>query len=106
MPVRRGLVGAPQDYVSAKGSWPQGPFRKGTPRSVYYAAHIAKRLGAAIADADITHTAAAAELEVARATLYDVLAGRTFPDLHTIVKAEAAFGTRLWPEARDLPAGI
>ena len=48
----------------------------------------------------------AAELEVARATLYDVLAGRTFPDLHTIVKAEAAFGTRLWPEAADLPAGI
>lgn len=98
VPTRRGLIGAPRDYLARGGSWPAGPFKTDAPVAVRYAAAIAQALQAAIADAGMSRTQAANALQIARPTLYDVLGGRTFPDIHTIAKAEQAFGTRLWPQ--------
>jgi len=101
VPIRRGLVGAPRDYLAPSGAWPNGPFEKNAPVSVLYAAHIASALDSAIDNAGMTRTAAAEALEIARPTLYDVLGGRTFPDLHTIAKAEQALGVQLWPDSEE-----
>lgn len=99
MPVRRGLVGSPRDYLAAEGAWPAGPYRTGTPSAVYYAAHIATQLSGAITGAGLTHTEASRRLEIGRPTLYNILSGKTFPDLHTLAKAEDAFpGLRVWPD--------
>lgn len=104
MPQRSGVTGTPRSYVTGRGTWPVGPFRKDTPRAVYYAAEIAKRLKAAIDASGQSMTAIATELQVARSTVYDVIKGETFADLRTLALAEAYFGVRLWPEQGvDLP---
>jgi hypothetical protein len=97
MPRRTGIVGAPNAYLRANGIWPDGPFRKATPPSVMYAAEISRRLKDAIDKAGGNISAIAGDLGVARSTLYDILRGTTFPDLHTLAGAERYFGVRLWP---------
>jgi len=101
MPQRTGVTGTPRSYVTAKGTWPDGPFRKDTPRAVYYAADIAKRLKAALEASGESVTAVAAALQVARSTIYDVIKGETFADVRTLALAEAHFGVRLWPDPAE-----
>ena len=97
MPRRTGVTGPPTEYLTSRGSWPVGPFRKETPPAVRYAAEIASRLQEAIDASGANMSAVARSLGVARSTLYDVLGGRTFPDIHTIATAERHFGVTLWP---------
>src|SRR5690348_3825969 len=97
MPRRTGVAGAPNSDVRDGGTWPGGPFRKDTPASVVYAADTARRFRMAIDAAGGNMSAVAADLGVARSTLYDILDGTTFPDLHTLASAEQHFGVRLWP---------
>ncbi len=39
----------------------------------------------------------AAEADLAHTTIYDLLAGRTYGDVITIARLEAALGLALWP---------
>ncbi|WP_425556896.1 helix-turn-helix domain-containing protein [Frondihabitans cladoniiphilus] len=46
----------------------------------------------------------AARAGIGRTTLYNVLSGRTWPDLATIARLEKALGTDLWPSVKP-PGG-
>lgn len=102
MPQRTGVTGSPRSYLVPKGAWPEGPFRRNTPRAVYYAALIAKKFKAAIDESGQSITAVAEALDVARSTVYDVLKGETVADVRTLALAEAHFGVRLWPEPDEV----
>lgn len=83
--------------------WPTGPFIENVPIAVLYAARIAANLDDAIEAQGMTRTAAAEAIGVARPTLYDVIGGNTFPDLHTLARAENALDASLWPDrVRDV----
>lgn len=45
-------------------------------------------------------TRVAEQADVARSTLNDLVAGRTWPELITVAKLEEVLGTRLWPASR------
>lgn len=98
--VQRRGVRAPRDYLADGGLWPQGPWVEQTPRSVTVAAAICTRLREAIEGHGLSNTAAAARIGVSRQALQDILGGRRFPDMQTVVQAEDAFGVGLWPARR------
>jgi hypothetical protein len=53
-----------------------------------------------------TISRAAADAGLARSTIYDLLAGTTWPDVVSLAELEAALGARLWPsqpEATENP---
>lgn len=104
MPQRTGVTGSPRSYLAARGEWPDGPFRRNTPRAVYYAALIAKKFKIAIDESGQSITAVAEALDVARSTVYDVLKGETVADVRTLALAEAHFGVRLWPDPGEVTA--
>lgn len=68
---------------------------------VLTAAEIARRLRAAVLEAGLNVSQVADGLGVARSTYYDLINGTTFPDLHTLVSAEAFLGVSLWPGRRS-----
>ena len=92
------MLGPPNGYLARGGTWPDGPFRKDVPDTVLVAAEIARRLRTAVHDAGLNVSQAADGLGIARSTYYDLLNGTTFPDLHTLVSAEAFLGVSLWPK--------
>lgn len=98
MPRRRHLTGPPTGYLTDNAAWPAGPFRPDTPTAVHYAAQIAINLRAALTDHNLSISAAARELDLSRQTLHDILGGHTFPDIHTLTKAETLAGRQLWPD--------
>jgi len=86
---------SPRDWI-AEGEWPDGAFSEDAPTAVAYAVEIARRLEARLQGQSKSELARQAEIE--RTTLYDVLAGRTWPDAITLAKLEQALETRLWPD--------
>jgi DNA-binding phage protein len=100
VPRRSKPYRAPRDWV-ADGDWPDARFYADTPDVVGYAAEIARRLGAVVRAVNKTELSTSAEIE--RSTLYDVLAGRTWPDIITLAQLERLLEVRLWPsEGVDL----
>ncbi len=95
--ARRLVTGNPRSFVTARGTWPTGPFSKDAPASVRYVAHVAARLRAVMDERSITVVQLAPALSVARTTIYDVLRGETFIDTHTLASLEEYLGERLWP---------
>ena len=97
MPNRgsRTLKGGPAAYLRASARWPNGPLRKDAPTSAYWAAEISRRLEAALIGR--SKSAVAEDVGMARTTLYDVVSGKTWPDLVTIAALEEALGIELWP---------
>jgi hypothetical protein len=61
-----------------------------------YAAEISKRLAAGLGSRSKSEVAASAEL--ARSTLHDLLTGRTWPDVVSLVQLESVLGVKLWPD--------
>lgn len=98
MPRRSGPPGSPSDWI-AEGEWPDGDFKADTPSVVVYAVEIARALDEALKGQVRSHVAQSAGIE--RSTLYDILAGKTWPDMVTLAKLEQALSVTLWPT--DLP---
>ena len=73
------------------GTWPDGTFSQDAPDAVAYAVAIALALAAALKGRNKSEVAAAAGLE--RSTLYDILAGQTWPDTVTLARLEACLNT-------------
>jgi ribosome-binding protein aMBF1 (putative translation factor) len=92
MPRRRN--GAPREWI-AEGSWPDGTFRADAPVEVAHAVAIAVGLAAALDGRNKSDVAAAAEVD--RSTLYDILAGKAWPDTFTLAKLERYLEASLWP---------
>ncbi|GAA3221215.1 helix-turn-helix domain-containing protein [Oerskovia jenensis] len=95
MPRRSQEYRTPRDWL-AEGDWPEGTFTADAPTAVAYAVEIARRLGCSLEGQTKTSLARQAGLE--RTTIYDLLAGRTWPDAVTLAKLEEALETRLWPD--------
>ncbi len=93
MPQRRARVGPPRDYVV--GDWPEGPAVADAPAALEHARLISIRLRDALVDRTTAHVAEAAGL--ARSTIYDYLAGNTWPDLVSLGKLEEVLGVELLP---------
>jgi DNA-binding phage protein len=103
-PVTRRADGRrPVDYF-AGGAWPGNVDASvgGGPAAV--AASLVRRLEEAIGDRSVRSVAS--EAGIAHTTLTRLLAGKTWPDLVTIVQLEKALGTALWPGAEQPAAQL
>lgn len=94
MPRRSASYRAPGDWLES-GSWPDGTFSQDAPDEIAHAVAIAVALSSALEGRNKSEVAAAAQIE--RSTLYDILAGRTWPDTLTLAKLEAHLSRSLWP---------
>ena len=99
----------PVAYV-AGGIWPNAKMAPEAPPSAHAAQHLARVLGAAIADTATGQRALAAASGVAHTTIGRILAGTVLCDIGSLARLEDALGTRLWPTraeavARRRPAG-
>lgn len=101
MTHRRGVRGAPRDYLAAGAAWPDRSVQPGESvaiaRSVSIAAGVSERLRAALDGKSVAGVAR--DADVARSTIYDLLAGGTWPDLVTVTKLEEALDADLWGTA-------
>lgn len=96
MPKRGGVTGPPSSYV-VKGDWPDGELQTGAPEAAQYAQHIAVVLARGLVARNVSQVAEDAGL--ARSTIYDIVEGRTWPDLITLAKLETVLDVSLWPTA-------
>ena len=95
MPLRSDTYRTSREWV-ADGTWPDGRFAENSPTAVAYAVEIARRLERSMGDRSKSGLAREANLE--RSTLYDLLAGRSWPDAVTIAQLEQVLKIRLWPD--------
>lgn len=92
--VRRRQQSRPAEWL-ASGSWPQGPLVSDAPPEARVARAIALTLQAALEGR--SPRSLASEADLAHTTLYDLLAGKTYGDVITVARLEAALGRSLWP---------
>jgi hypothetical protein len=95
MPRRSNSYRVPCEWL-ATGSWPDGTFEAETPDAVAHAVAIARALREALGDRNKSDLAGRAGIE--RSTLYDILAGKSWPDTVTLANLERELSTSLWPE--------
>lgn len=77
---------------------------RNAPPAVAYAVAISRRLEEGLGSRSKAGVAREANLE--RSTLYDLLAGRTWPDAITIAQLEQVLETRLWPDHPVTPLTV
>jgi hypothetical protein len=98
MTHRRGVRGAPRDYLAGGAAWPGGNVgpdeSMAISRAVAIAAAVSERLGGALEGRPVA--AVARDADVSRSTIYDLVNGGTWPDLVTVTKLEEALDTDLW----------
>lgn len=71
------------------------------PPSAFAAQHLARALGAAMAEAATGQRALAVASGVAHTTIGRILAGTVLCDVGSLARLEHALGRRLWPEHPD-----
>lgn len=74
-------------------SWPDAPSRDSAGET---ARQFALNLGAAIGDRSVRSVARDAGID--EGTIRNVLSGRAWPDLHTIIRLESALGCNVYPK--------
>lgn len=79
------------------GVFPDGDVLDGAPVGVAHAVEVAQRLRAALEQGDRSVSALARDAHIARTTVQDILAGRTYPDMVTLARMEEVLEVRLWP---------
>lgn len=78
------------------GVWPDGVLDSDAPPAARYVRAISVRLGEALIEQSVVEVANRAG--IARSTIYDLLAGTTWPDVVTLAHLEDVLEVRLWPE--------
>lgn len=100
MSTRRERLSEPRAYLAAGGAWPDGPFMEAAPNEVEFIATLVRHLTASIAaarDAEGTDVAAlAVAADLSAATVYSLLAGRSWGEARTIFRLETALQRPLW----------
>lgn len=99
MPRRSSSYRVPCEWL-VEGTWPDGKFAADTPAAVAHAVAIARALSEALRGENKSQIAARAEIE--RSTLYDILAGKSWPDTVTLAKLERELSLTLWPQSPSL----
>lgn len=94
MPRRKSAFKTPRDWL-VSGTWPTGTFASDAPEPVAHAVAIAVALNDALEGKN--RSTVAAEAEVDRSTMYDILAGKTWADTVTLAKLEAYLQSAIWP---------
>ena len=84
----------PAAHVTENGRFPNGPYRRDTPKEVFLAAGLSTRLNTKIGDRSIRHIARQADLSPQ--TILNTLNGTSWPDLRTIARLETALDADLW----------
>jgi|GEM_PF-1297859 len=90
----------PISYV-LRGIWPNADMRPDAPLSAQAAQHVARALGAAMAETATGQRALAATSGVAHTTIGRILTGTVLCDIGSLARLEHALGQRLWPEHAD-----
>ncbi|MEY8014701.1 MULTISPECIES: helix-turn-helix domain-containing protein [Mycobacteriaceae] len=90
----------PVAYV-ARGLWPNAAMTPDAPPSASAAQHLARALGAAMAETATGQRALAVVSGVAHTTIGRILAGTVLCDIGSLARLEHALGRRLWPEHPD-----
>lgn len=85
---------SPREWL-IEGSWPDGEFDPEAPEVLAHAVAVSVALAAALEGRNKSEVAADADIR--RSTLYDILAGNTWADMVTLAKLEGCLGTGLWP---------
>lgn len=87
----------PVDYLTARGTWPDGPYRADAPPCVTVVAHIAATLLAALAEQGLSQRALARQTGLTVSTINDLANGLLIPDAATLATLEHHLGVTLWP---------
>ncbi|AOS95105.1 hypothetical protein AN480_28470 (plasmid) [Mycobacterium intracellulare subsp. chimaera] len=82
----------------ASGVWPNADMKHDAPPSASAAQHLARALGAAMAETATGQRALAVVSGVAHTTIGRILAGTVLCDIGSLARLEHALGRRLWPE--------
>ena len=77
------------------GEWPLGEAKNDAPRALEHARAVAICLTDALEGRSVSEVAEEADL--ARSTIYDLVGGRTWPDLVSLGKLSDALGVELLP---------
>lgn len=92
---------APNQYVTATGSWPDGPFQKNTPAYALAIAAMVRNLRAEMEAGDLSLREVARRTNLAPATLSTLLNGQHVPDTATLARLEHGLDTALWENANN-----
>lgn len=87
----------PTAYLTARGSWPDGPYRADAPPYVAVVAHIAHVLLAALPEQGLSQRGLARQTGLTVSTINDLVNGLLIPDAATIATLEHRLGVPLWP---------
>lgn len=87
----------PADYLTARGTWPNGPFRADAPPYVAVVAHIADTLFTTLAEEGLSQRALARQTGLTVSTINDLANGLLIPDAATLATLEHDLGVTLWP---------
>ncbi len=92
--VRRRNQARPVEWLSS-GEWPSGGLKPEAPPEAVAAKAISLNLEAALEGR--SPRGLAAEANLAHTTIYDLLSGKSYGDVITVSRLEAALDRNLWP---------
>lgn len=101
MPAR-GLAPTPRAYL-ASGDWPSGKLVADAPFEARRVAGVAQRLVDAIGERSLRSVAREADVSIG--TLSNLVGGRTWGDVVTVVRLERCLGVSLWCEVDHTAQG-
>ena len=101
MPPRRGLKTNPRDYLTADGTWPEGPLTADAPGEARFALELGQRLKAHCETNGLSMNAVSRATNVTVQTVINLHTGKSWGDLPIIYRLEAGLGVRLWDAARQ-----
>lgn len=98
MPPRRGLKTNPRDYLTADGTWPEGPLTDDAPDEARFAMGVGQRLKAHCEASSLSMNAVSRATNVPVQTVINLLTGKSWGDLPIIYRLEAGLRVRLWDD--------
>lgn len=87
----------PAEFVTADGSWPQGPIDPQAPAYARVCAALVSRLQEHMTAHGLSLRAVANPAGIDPTSLSRLVTGKVVPDLATIAHLEEALGIDLWP---------
>ena len=102
-----GLKSRPRDYLvdPNSGEWPSGAMVADPPPEALLALHISTVLNEFCGARGLSSYTAAAAAKISQKSMYHLLAGRSWPNLVTILRVEQNLGIQLWAGQHNAKCG-